>query len=147
MDFLIKILIIMAKDVKFKPDVVFKNDGLDQFLNTTIVNRRGAKVNVIISDIGFLLMNKDTLSRMDSGLLSILNDRFSGVSESASSALDGFSDEEKISVLKSRYIQSPSEVQNFSKYINDNFESLVSEMSAAQESSESSPASDSPDAV
>lgn len=125
----------MSKESKRKADVLFKNDGLDQFLNTTIVNRRGAKVNVIISDIGFLLMNKDTLSRMDSGLLSILNDRFSGISESASSALDSFSDDDKISVLKSRYLQSPSEIENFSKFINDNFDSLVSDMKAAQDSS------------
>lgn len=126
-------------------DALFTRDGSEQFCETFIVDPKGRKIRICISDIGFLLMNKDALSRMDSGLLSILNDRFSGVSESASSALDGFSDEEKLKVLKSRYCQSPSEIENFSNFINENFESLVSDMTAAQTDSspEPSPASSS----
>lgn len=116
-------------------DPLYKDDGLNQFCQFEIVNNVGDKCTVITSDLGFLLMNKDRLSRLDPGLLGILSDHFNGSSDY--SALDDFSDEEKLSVLKSRYAQSPSEIENFSKYISENYSSLVDELNSIHSSSQS----------
>lgn len=46
------------------------------------------------------------------------------------------SDEELLSVMKSRYAQSPSEIMNWARYLNDNLETLKKEVTLAREKEE-----------
>lgn len=79
----------------------------------------------IIEDLGIDTV-KNWLSQLQPG-----NDRLA-------SAFDKLSDDELFKFIKSRHIQSPSDLLKWSKYINDNLEFMSEEAKRAVESSSTS---------
>lgn len=120
-----------------KTDALFVDDGISRFLTRSVVDQFGNKHFCLISDIEFLLSNKSSLSHLDSGLIGILNDHFSGSSDSVS--LDGFSDDEKLSVLKSRYSQTPTQLENFSQFLSENHSQILSDLVALRSDTPDTP--------
>lgn len=100
---------------------------------------KDTKVWFKTSDID-LLFNQQ---RLDNLGIDQINNWLSSLSHSQSSAIKGkYSDEELIALCKSRHIQSPQELLNWSEYLTSQFEQLKIDVQAQQEPQVSNTARD-----
>lgn len=104
--------------------IPIQNSDLAPFLSFVLKDRDNNDITVIGSDVSLLFRlqkMREFDNQFDSRNLDSLLSRFRQVSPSASN----LSDEELLSIVKSRYLQSPSEIQAWSDYLEQNIEMLV----------------------
>lgn len=95
-----------------------------------------SKTVVFHQDDVSLLFNQRRLSQLSQITVDELKSRFDNVGRS--DLLKGFSDEEIASVVKSRYIQAPSEVQSWLTYLSEAHAATLEKMNAATETVDNS---------
>lgn len=108
---------------------------LDHFEDILISPDDGAEYTVLHDDI-YMLFNQQRLSKILSPIelsnyIESLNNR------SLNSLKSNFTDEQLFQFIKSRHIQSPSELLAWSQYLADNYEEVVNEINSQLPSSDS----------
>lgn len=102
-----------------------------QLLLDNCTDIKDTKVWFKTSDID-LLFNQQ---RLDNLGIDQINNWLTSLSSSQSSAIKGkYSDDELIALCKSRHIQSPQELLNWSEYLTSQFEQLKIDVKEQQES-------------
>lgn len=94
--------------------VTYEPSAVDSFLTEDVYLRSGKTAVRFVSDVRFLLNQK----RIERELLPVIDEIVAGArSSELSDAFSHLSDDEIISCVKSRYIQTPSEVKDWSRYL------------------------------
>lgn len=121
---------------------VFRSDApIDNFLHfeRSLIDE---STSIRIHDDVYLLLNQDRLDKMTQQYLVDYINKNSVSSDSLSSLRKKMSDSQLLKFIKSRYIQAPSDLQNWSKYLE---QMADSELSSLREAAEVNPPSgDSP---
>lgn len=108
------------------------NSPLDNFLHHER-ELSGNEKSIRIYDDVYMLFNQDRLDRMTKeALLSYINDNITS-SDSLSSFRKKMTDSQLLKFIKSRYIQAPSDLQNWSKYLEQMADSELSLLREAVE--------------
>lgn len=96
--------------VLFQPSLISEN------LTKTLVDGNGVEIQAISSDIEILLaMQRGT--KVDEALASEILARMSKQTDSLQELFDQASDEDLLSSIKSRYIQTPAELEQYIDYL------------------------------
>lgn len=97
--------------VLFQPSLISEN------LTKTIVDGNGDKIQAISSDIEILLALQRG-AKIDEALASEILSRMSKQTDSIQELFDQASDDDLLSSIKSRYIQTPAELEQYIDYLN-----------------------------
>ena len=90
---------------------------VDEFLFETVKPPHGACESVTFTSDITMLFNQERLDRMSASALIQHFDSMSSRSSSFSELRKSLTDDQLISIVKSRYIQSPSELMAYSNYL------------------------------
>lgn len=93
---------------------------VDEFTNETVQNLDGSESVTLTSDIT-MLFNQQRLDRTSQESLIRYFDSLSKQSNSFSALRSQLTDQQLISIVKSRYIQAPSELLAYSNYLVEQF--------------------------
>lgn len=96
--------------VLFQPSLISEN------LTKTIVDSNGTEIQSISSDIEILLAMQRG-AKVDEALASEVLARMSKQTDSVQELFDQASDEDLLSSIKSRYIQTPAELEQYIDYL------------------------------
>lgn len=109
--------------VRLTGEPVYKNSPLDAFITDTIFAEDDNPITVFTTDVA-LFFNQQRISQ---DMVPILNEMLSNVRNSAdlSDKYSHLSDDELLSCIKSRYIQAPCEMQDWTTYLMSELESLA----------------------
>lgn len=108
----------------FSPDlaVPYQSTPLDSFRTQVVASDGEHNVVAFVRDVALLLDQKAINSK---GLESVVNALLSNVrTSSVADQFSGLSDNELISVIKSRYIQAPCELLAWSEWLENNITEL-----------------------
>lgn len=94
----------------FQPSLISEN------LTKTLVDGNGEEIQAISSDIEILLAMQRG-AKVDEALASEILSRMSKQSDSIQDLFDQASDEDLLSSIKSRYIQTPAELEQYIDYL------------------------------
>lgn len=126
------------RDFEFSPfDLIHSNLVSTSPIDAVIpesVEIDGQTSYFISSDIS-LLFNQERLSSLGSDNIKKFFDCMAAKSSSLSELRKKCSDSDLLNLCKSRYIQTPSELLSWSKYLNANFENLMQEVKSKSASS------------
>lgn len=116
---------VMSRSVFYQPQTI------DLFTRQKHVNPDGLSSIRMTSDV-YMLFNQRRLDRMTREMLIDHFNQMSPVSNDLASLRSKLSDDQLVSIVKSRYIQSPSELLRYSSYLNSladsEIQSIVSRM-------------------
>ena len=96
--------------------VLFQPSLISQNLTKTIVDGDGNSIQAISSDIEILLAMQRG-SKVDEALASEILSRMSKQTDTFQDLFDRASDEDLLSSIKSRYIQTPAELEQYIDYL------------------------------
>ena len=128
----------------FNSEVYLEATPLDSFIREEVVSGDVASVT-LTSDIT-MLFNQQRLDKLTQIALVQKFDAMSKASDALNQVRSKMTDEQLVQFVKSRYIQSPSELISWTNYLSANYESVSAEMQAlidSQKTQSSSPSEDS----
>ena len=112
--------------------VVKADSPLSQFVHQEVTNEDGSKSISVVNDVYFML-NQDRLNRISP---TTLQNWLDGLKTSSPTTAGKFTDDQLFDFIKSRHIQSQSELLMWSDYLNHEYEQIQSKKKSAKESKE-----------
>lgn len=122
--------------VLFQPSLISEN------LTKTIVDGNGDEIQVISSDIEILLAMQRG-AKVDEALASEILSRMSKQTDSIQELFDQASDDDLLSSIKSRYIQTPAELEQYIDYLESQNMPVPEELTETSETTSDEPIADS----
>lgn len=132
---------------EFKPyNISSKDLGQSEFLENSPVNEfcferlevNGNEVVTLTSDI-YMLFNQQRLDRMSKDRLLAYFENLSVTDPKMSELRSKFSDDQLCSFVKSRFIQSPSELMAWSQYLMSSQDEMIAAAAAEKQAEQSAP--------
>ena len=119
-----------------KTAIVRTPSPVDAFTYEEIKQANGKSRVHVVNDIG-ILFNQQRLMQLSPMML----DKWLGMARHASPD-DGLSDEQILSVIKSRYIQSTTDIYNWTRALGDQIDGILAEAKANKEAEEAAKAAE-----
>lgn len=104
---------------------------VDSFLIEEVERKPGVKTTFIVNDIG-ILFNQQRLMQLNPMLLQ----KWLGVARKSSVDTSNLSDDDLIKYMKSRYVQSPADVLSWSRYLQNEIDTVVADAVAKKKAEE-----------
>lgn len=123
--------------VRLTGEPVYKSSPLDAFITDTVFAEDDKPITVFTTDVA-LFFNQQRISQ---DMVPLLNQMLSNVRNSSdlSDKYSHLSDDELLSCIKSRYIQAPCEIQDWTNYLMSELESLAAKTFESSPDVEPSP--------
>lgn len=133
----------MFPKAKYIEDVSFPQDSYtmleiypeNSLPEVTRINQDGQEVIIFTSDV-YNLFNQERFAGVAQNIVDSIRSNIIASGSQYQSILDGLSDEELISAVKPRSLQSPSELMEYSKKVMTYLDSRILSMSETSEPSE-----------
>lgn len=104
-----------------RPDVSYQSSVMDGFSFTHIGSSDHGDIIALDRDITILL---DSTKVQQPVFQQVISEMLSQVRTSMSSVFDGYSDDQLLTAIKSRYLQAPCEIQAWSDWLQNNLQSI-----------------------
>lgn len=125
------------KDVeptRFVNSILRESSPVDEFYCDKIESSDSEKPIKVYRDPIYEIFNQDRLNRLGSTALEAWIKSMMIIKNNPLSELrEKCSDTELLSIMKSRYSQTPSEIMNWARYLNNNLSELENQVSLARE--------------
>lgn len=118
--------------VQYRTDVVREQSPVESFYIQENVSPHSESKSIAIVDDVYMLFNQQRLDRMTGAALSDWLARTSQTDSQLASLRSRMSDEQLGSFIKSRFIQSHSELLAWSSYLESQYPELTSDIPAAE---------------